>query len=149
VPSRCSPRDRLAAASPSDPPRQAADHNRNDRDHPGRTRCSGHRQPTWASHSLESAPSYDAADARGASQCPGDPVARPPGGLMPGCFEVAVFDGARVAAVEPGLRSTTYGEFVATAHRLAHGLRGRGVHAGDTVAAMCSNRTELLEVYAA
>jgi long-chain acyl-CoA synthetase len=44
----------------------------------------------------------------------------------------------------------TYGELNANINRLVRALRARGLHAGDSVALMCTNRPEFLEVlYAA
>ncbi len=68
---------------------------------------------------------------------------------MTGFFDVAAADPERVALVEPGVRSSRYGEMATAINRLARGLRAQGLERGDAVAIISGNRREVLEVYAA
>jgi long-chain acyl-CoA synthetase len=52
----------------------------------------------------------------------------------------------RVALVDPEGRSFTAGELGAAANRLVHGLRARGLRAGDCVAGVLPNGAPLIEV---
>ncbi len=60
---------------------------------------------------------------------------------------------ARTAPERPALLcragDRTFGELNARANRLVRALRARGLHAGDAVALLCSNRPEFVEVLAA
>lgn len=64
----------------------------------------------------------------------------------PGVFEIATTDPERIAVIEDGGRAIGFGELVARANRLAHGLRAAGLGAGDCVAAVLSNRIEHFEL---
>jgi long-chain acyl-CoA synthetase len=68
---------------------------------------------------------------------------------MAGFFDVAADDPGRIALVEPDRGTSTYRELAADAHRIASGLRARGLRRGDTVAIVSGNCRELLAVYAA
>lgn len=57
---------------------------------------------------------------------------------------LAESDPDRIAVIEDGGSTTTYGELAELANRLSNGLRARGVGPGDTVAALLSNRVEFL-----
>ena len=50
-------------------------------------------------------------------------------------------------AVVDGERRFTYAELGDRCHRLAHGLRARGIAPGERVAYLCGNTVELLEAY--
>lgn len=52
----------------------------------------------------------------------------------------------RKEAVVEGLKRTTYAELDGRVTRLAHGLRGLGISAGDRVATCCLNCSEFIEV---
>jgi long-chain acyl-CoA synthetase len=61
----------------------------------------------------------------------------------------AAEDPSYTAIVEPDGRAITAGELAARAHRLAHGLRARGLARGDSVAAILPNCAAFLELYLA
>ncbi|MFN3512833.1 MAG: AMP-binding protein [Phenylobacterium sp.] len=54
-----------------------------------------------------------------------------------------------VAVHDPSGRTKTFGEVNANANRLARLLRQRGLKAGDSLALVCSNRAEFIEVLSA
>lgn len=72
-----------------------------------------------------------------------------PQGFDRGVWQVAASTPDLVAVSGPDGSGTTFGGLVAEAHRLAHGLRQRGLRPGDGVAVMAPNRVELLAVYLA
>jgi long-chain acyl-CoA synthetase len=65
-----------------------------------------------------------------------------------GFFGVAVSDPSRAAVAESSGRTFTYGDLATAANRISRALRAQGIRAGDTIAIMCSNLVELIEVYA-
>lgn len=74
---------------------------------------------------------------------------RLPPGFDRGIWRVAQATPDALAVVEPGDRATTFGELVTRAHRVAHGLRERGLQPGDGVAVMAPNCVESIIVYLA
>jgi long-chain acyl-CoA synthetase len=52
----------------------------------------------------------------------------------------------RIALVDPRGHARTAGELVAASHRVVHGLRARGLGAGDCIAVMLPNGAPLVEV---
>ena len=54
-----------------------------------------------------------------------------------------------LALVEPDGRELSAGELLAGCNRVVHGLRARGLQAGDTVAALLPNSAAMVEVYLA
>ncbi|HQP21039.1 MAG TPA: AMP-binding protein, partial [Phenylobacterium sp.] len=55
----------------------------------------------------------------------------------------------KVAIVDPNGRSKTFAEINAAANKLTRLFRERGLKAGDSLALVCSNRAEFVEVLAA
>jgi long-chain acyl-CoA synthetase len=72
-----------------------------------------------------------------------------PQGFDRGVWQVAASTPDLVAVIGTDGSGTTFGDLVAEAHRLAHGLRERGLRPGDGVAVMSPNRVELLALYLA
>lgn len=73
---------------------------------------------------------------------------------LPAAFDRGIWQAARatpdaVAVVGPDGGTTTFGELVSRAHRVAHGLRGLGLRSGDGVAVMAPNCVETILVYLA
>jgi long-chain acyl-CoA synthetase len=64
-----------------------------------------------------------------------------------GFWKIAQEDPGRTALIDPSGTVVSYGELFAEANRLVHGLRARGLGAGDGVAAVLPNGTELLSLY--
>jgi long-chain acyl-CoA synthetase len=64
-----------------------------------------------------------------------------------GFWTIAQQDPDRTALIDPSGDLVTYGELFADANRLVHGLRARGLRAGDGVAAVLPNGRELLSLY--
>jgi long-chain acyl-CoA synthetase len=58
-------------------------------------------------------------------------------------------DPGRVALVDPAGESVTAGALLRAGNQAVHAARAAGVHAGDTVAALLPNCTELFELYLA
>ncbi len=63
-----------------------------------------------------------------------------------GFWEIAQAEPARPAVVDSDGNSTTYGELLASANRLAHGLTDLGLAMGDAVAVLLPNETAFLAV---
>jgi len=66
-----------------------------------------------------------------------------------GFWKLAAEDPKHVAVIDPSGRAVSAGELLAATNQVAHGLRALGVNAGDTIAAMLTNETAMLEVYLA
>ena len=64
-----------------------------------------------------------------------------------GFWKLAEEDPGRPALVDPSGTEVTYGELYATANRIVHGLRDLGLAAGDGVAAVLPNGTEMVALY--
>ncbi len=64
-----------------------------------------------------------------------------------GFWKLAAQDPGRLAVVGPDGEAVTYGELCAQANRLVHGLRALGLGAGDGVAAVLPNGTEMVALY--
>ena len=60
-----------------------------------------------------------------------------------GFWEIAREEPDRLALVGPDGRELSYGELAAETHKLVHGLRSRGLTAGDGVAALLHNCVEM------
>jgi long-chain acyl-CoA synthetase len=65
---------------------------------------------------------------------------------VPGAYEVAATDPARTAVVSPTGRRVTFGDLVAAANQVAHGLRALGLRRGDVIASLQHNSVEHFEV---
>jgi long-chain acyl-CoA synthetase len=63
-----------------------------------------------------------------------------------GFWELAQREPDRLALVSPSGEHITAGRLLAAANQLVHGLRARGVKAGDTVATVLSNETAMIEM---
>jgi long-chain acyl-CoA synthetase len=61
-------------------------------------------------------------------------------------WEIARAEPVRLAVVDTQGKTTTYGELLASANRLAHGLRGLGLTTGDAVAILLPNEPLFLAV---
>jgi long-chain acyl-CoA synthetase len=66
-----------------------------------------------------------------------------------GFWEIAQAEPTRLAVIDAEGNTTTYGELLATANRLAHGLRGLGLTMGDAVAVLLPNEPLFLAAYLA
>ncbi|HXZ71962.1 MAG TPA: AMP-binding protein, partial [Streptosporangiaceae bacterium] len=66
-----------------------------------------------------------------------------------GFWRRALANPDRVAAIEPDGTSHTAGDLLARVNQLTHGLRARGLQAGDGVAVLAPNGVAPLEVYLA
>jgi long-chain acyl-CoA synthetase len=66
-----------------------------------------------------------------------------------GFWEIAQAEPTRLAIVAAQAATTTYGELLASANRLAHGLLGLGLMTGDTVAVVLPNEPLFLAVHLA
>jgi long-chain acyl-CoA synthetase len=64
-----------------------------------------------------------------------------------GFWEIARAEPSRLAIVDAQGDTTTYGELLASANRLAHGLRDLGLRTGDAVAILLPNEPLFLAVY--
>jgi long-chain acyl-CoA synthetase len=64
-----------------------------------------------------------------------------------GFWKIAQEDPERTALIDPSGGVVTYGELFERSNRLVHGLRARGLQAGDGVAAVLPNGTDLLSLY--
>src|SRR5215468_11365877 len=67
----------------------------------------------------------------------------------PGFWRRALADPDRIAAIEPDGTAHTAGDLLARVNQLTHGLRARGLRAGDGVAVLAPNGVAPLEVYLA
>jgi long-chain acyl-CoA synthetase len=65
---------------------------------------------------------------------------------MSSFWQVAAETPDHVSLVEPDGRAISAGELAAAAHRVAHGLRARGLARGDTVAAILPNGVDFLSL---
>ncbi|WP_374574264.1 AMP-binding protein [Phenylobacterium sp.] len=74
-------------------------------------------------------------------------AAAAPVGMIPSIWARVQPD--RVAVHDPSGRTRTFGEVNANANRIAKLLRAAGLKAGDSLALVCSNRAEFIEVLAA
>jgi long-chain acyl-CoA synthetase len=63
-----------------------------------------------------------------------------------GFWEIAQAEPSRLAVIDAQGNTTTYGELLASANRLAHGLRSLGLTPGDTVAILLPNEPLFLAV---
>jgi long-chain acyl-CoA synthetase len=63
-----------------------------------------------------------------------------------GVWRIAAEDPSRVAAIEAGGATYTFGELAERANRLTHGLRSLGLGVGDAVAAVLPNEASMLEL---
>jgi long-chain acyl-CoA synthetase len=63
-----------------------------------------------------------------------------------GFWEIAQAEPTRLAIVDAQGNRTTYGELLASANRLAHGLRGLGLTTGDAVAILVPNEPLFLAI---
>jgi long-chain acyl-CoA synthetase len=66
-----------------------------------------------------------------------------------GFWKLAAEEPEHVAVIDPNGRAVKAGELLASVNQVSHGLRALGVRAGDTIAAMLTNETAMLEVYLA
>ncbi|HXM55613.1 MAG TPA: acyl-CoA synthetase [Candidatus Dormibacteraeota bacterium] len=66
--------------------------------------------------------------------------------MAEGVWRIAEVDPARPAIVEAAGATITYAQLAERANRLTHGLRARGVHTGDVVAAVLPNQVAMLEL---
>lgn len=66
-----------------------------------------------------------------------------------GFWKLAQQNPASLAVVEPDGHEVTAGELLAQANQIVHGLRSRGVKAGDVVAAVMPNGAPMLALYMA
>jgi long-chain acyl-CoA synthetase len=64
-----------------------------------------------------------------------------------GFWKLAEEDPGRLALVDPSGAEVTYGELYAASNRLVHGLRALGLTAGDGVAAVLPNGSEMVSLY--
>jgi long-chain acyl-CoA synthetase len=64
-----------------------------------------------------------------------------------GFWKLAQEDPGRLAVVDPSGAEVTYGELFAASNRLVHGLRALGLTAGDGVAAVLPNGSEMVALY--
>lgn len=62
-------------------------------------------------------------------------------------WSIAADDPGRVAVVEDGGRTATYGELADAANRMTHGLRALGLDGGDVLAVAVPNCLEWFELY--
>jgi long-chain acyl-CoA synthetase len=65
---------------------------------------------------------------------------------IPGVFAVARADPDRIAIVEPGTATVTFGDLAARADRVSAGLQGIGLKRGDVVAGLIDNCVEYYEL---
>jgi long-chain acyl-CoA synthetase len=64
-------------------------------------------------------------------------------------WSVAQVHPDHVAVIDPDGRETRAGDLLASANQIVHGLRARGLSAGDCVAMMLPNGVEVFEVFMA
>ena len=64
-----------------------------------------------------------------------------------GFWKLAEEEPGRLALVDPSGTEVTYGELYTAANRIVHGLRDLGLAAGDGVAAVLPNGTEMVALY--
>jgi long-chain acyl-CoA synthetase len=64
-----------------------------------------------------------------------------------GFWKLAQEDPGRLAVVDPSGAEVTYGELFAASNRLVHGLRALGLTAGDGVAAVLPNGSDMVALY--
>ena len=69
--------------------------------------------------------------------------------MAEGVWRIAVEDPSRPAVIEAAGAIVSYGEIAERANRLTHGLRARGLRAGDVVAAVLPNQAAMIELYLA
>ena len=69
--------------------------------------------------------------------------------MAEGVWRIAEEDPSRPAVIEAAGAIVSYGEIAERANRLTHGLRARGLRAGDVVAAVLPNQAAMIELYLA
>jgi long-chain acyl-CoA synthetase len=72
-----------------------------------------------------------------------------PPGFDRGVWRAASTNSGATAIIGPDGESTTFGDLIGQAHRVAHALRALGLQTGDGVAVMAPNCVELIAVYLA